>query len=107
MPYPEVFVGLQSPLGPLSRACIYKVMSLRFLSLGIEVLHHGPHVLRHNIDATRTCAKVNLVALREVGDFDLGELCETYSCYRSLYCLAVVARLAFKDREADATAIQT
>lgn len=96
-PYPEVFVGLHSPHHPLSRAGIYKVVSPRFLALGIEAIHHGPHALRHacatrliadgltlkeigdhlghrSTAATRTYAKVDLAALREVGDFDLGEL---------------------------------
>lgn len=96
-PYPEVFVGLHSPQRPLSRAGIYKVVSPRFLALGVEVIHHGPHALRHacatrliadgltlkeigdhlghrSTEATRTYAKVDLAALREVGDFDLGEL---------------------------------
>lgn len=95
--YPEVFVGLYSPQRPLSRAGIYKVVSPRLLALGIKVMHHGPHALRHacatrlvadgltlkeigdhlghrSAAATRTYAKVDLVALREVGDFDLGEL---------------------------------
>jgi integrase/recombinase XerD len=97
MPYPEVFVGLHSPHRPLSRAGIYKVVSPRFLALGIEVIHHDPHALRHacatrliadgltlkeigdhlghrSTEATRTYAKVDLAALRDVGDFDLGEL---------------------------------
>lgn len=96
-PFPEVFVGLHSPQRPLSRAGIYKVVSQRFLALGIKVIHHGPHALRHacatrliadgltlkeigdhlghhSTEATRTYAKVDLAALREVGDFDLGEL---------------------------------
>ena len=97
MPYPEVFIGLHSPHRPLSRAGIYKVVSPRFLALGIEAVHHGPHALRHacatrliadgltlkeigdhlghrSVEATRTYAKVDLAALRQVGDFDLGEL---------------------------------
>ncbi len=96
-PYPEVFIGLHSPQRPMSRSAIYKVVSKKFLALGIKVMHHGPHALRHacatrlvaegltlkeigdhlghsSADATRTYAKVNLAALREVGDFDLGEL---------------------------------
>ena len=96
-PYLEVFVGLRSPQRPLSRAGIYKVVSPRLLALGIKVIHYGPHALRHacatrlvadgltlkeigdhlghrSTEATRTYAKVDLTALREVGDFDLGEL---------------------------------
>ena len=97
MLYPEVFVGLHSPHRPLSRSAIYKIVSPRFLAVGIEAVHHGPHALRHacatrliadgltlkeigdhlghrSTEATRTYAKVDLAALREVGDFDLGEL---------------------------------
>ncbi|TAL85115.1 MAG: integrase [Candidimonas sp.] len=96
-PHPEVFISLHSPRRPLTRAAIYKVVSARFLALGIEVAHRGPHALRHacatrlvaegftikeigdhlghrSASATRTYAKVNLAALREVGDFDLGDL---------------------------------
>ncbi|GAC1422295.1 MAG: hypothetical protein NVSMB6_23850 [Burkholderiaceae bacterium] len=95
--YPEVFIGLHSPQRPLSRAGIYKVVSPRIIAHGIKVIHHGPHALRHacatrlvadgltfkeigdhlghrSTEATRTYAKVDLAALREVGDFDLGEL---------------------------------
>jgi integrase len=62
-----------------------------------QVIHHGPHALRHacatrliadgltlkeigdhlghrSTEAARTYAKVDLAALRAVGDFDLGEL---------------------------------
>jgi integrase/recombinase XerD len=95
--HPEVFIGLHSPRRPLTRAAIYKLVSRRFLALGIEVAHLGPHALRHacatrliaegltlkeigdhlghrSPAATRTYAKVDLAALREVGDFDLGDL---------------------------------
>jgi integrase/recombinase XerD len=96
-PYPAVFIGLHSPQRPLTRAAIYKIVSQKFLNLGIKVVHRGPHALRHacatrlvadgltlkeigdhlghrSTEATRTYAKVDLAALREVGDFDLGEL---------------------------------
>jgi len=92
-----VFIGLHSPRRPLTRVAIYKLVSRRFLALGIEVAHLGPHALRHacatrliaegltlkeigdhlghrSKAATRTYAKVDLAALREVGDFDLGDL---------------------------------
>lgn len=95
--YLEVFIGLHSPRRPLTRVAIYKLVSRRFLALGIEVVHLGPHALRHacatrliaegltlkeigdhlghrSTAATRTYAKVDLAALREVGDFDLGDL---------------------------------
>jgi site-specific recombinase XerD len=73
------------------------VVSRRFLALGVQVAHHGPHALRHacaarliadglslkeigdhlghrSTSATSIYAKVNLASLREVGDFDLGDL---------------------------------
>lgn len=96
-PHPEVFIGLNSPRRPLGRAGIYTVVSPRFLALGIQVAHRGPHALRHacaarlvaegltfkeigdhlghgSTSATSMYAKVDLAALREVGDFDLGDL---------------------------------
>jgi site-specific recombinase XerD len=95
--HPEVFIGLNSPHRPLTRAGIYTIVSPRFLALGIEVAHRGPHALRHacatrliaeglslkeigdhlghrSTSATRRYAKVDLAALHEVGDFDLGDL---------------------------------
>jgi site-specific recombinase XerD len=95
--HPEVFIGLNSPQRPLTRAGIYTIVSPRFLALGIEVAHRGPHALRHacatrliaeglslkeigdhlghrSTSATRTYAKVDMAALHEVGDFDLGDL---------------------------------
>ena len=67
------------------------------MTLGIQALHRGPHALRHacaarlvaegltmkeigdhlghrTTRATGTYAKTDLLALREVGDFDLGAL---------------------------------
>ena len=72
-------------------------MSQRLLALDIKAAHLGPHALRHacavkllvdgltlkeigdhlghrSTSATMTYTKVDLRALREVGDFDLGEL---------------------------------
>jgi len=95
--HPEVFLGLNSPRRPLGRSGIYKVVSPRILALGIEVARRGPHALRHacaarlvaegltfkeigdhlghrSSSATSAYAKVDLAALREVGDFDLGDL---------------------------------
>ncbi len=93
----EVFIGLHAPQRPITPMGIYSVVSRRFVALGIQVAHRGPHALRHacaarlvaegltlkeigdhlghrSVSATRTYAKVDLLALREVGDFDLGEL---------------------------------
>lgn len=96
-PHQEVFIGLNAPRRPLGRAGIYCVVSPRFLALGIQIAHRGPHALRHacaarlvaeglslkeigdhlghrSTSATSVYAKVDLAALREVGEFDLGEL---------------------------------
>jgi site-specific recombinase XerD len=93
----EVFIRLQAPRRPLTPASIYDVVSRRFLALGIQGAHRGPHALRHacaarlvadgltlkeigdhlghrSTSATRTYAKVDMASLREVGDFDLGGL---------------------------------
>ena len=95
--HPEVFIGLHAPRRPLGRAGIYKVVSPRFQALGVQLAHRGPHALRHacaarlvaegltlkeigdhlghrSTSATSTYAKVDLAALRQVGDFDLGDL---------------------------------
>ena len=73
------------------------MVSQRLHALGLSLPHYGPHILRHacathlleqglslkeigdhlghqNADATRLYAKVDLVGLRQVGDFDLGGL---------------------------------
>jgi integrase/recombinase XerD len=96
-PHPEVFISLLSPQRPIKRGAIYRVVSKRLLAFGVDIAHHGPHSLRHacatrliaqgatlkeigdhlghrSTSATLTYAKVNLAALRAVGDFDLGEL---------------------------------
>jgi integrase/recombinase XerD len=95
--HPQVFIGLRSPRRPLTTGGIYHIVRQRFDALGIRVAHRGPHALRHacaarlvadgmtlkeigdhlghrSASATRVYAKVNLSALREVGDFDLGDL---------------------------------
>jgi site-specific recombinase XerD len=93
----EVFIRLQAPHHPMTPSALYSIVSRRFETLGIQTLHRGPHALRHacaarlvaqgltlkeigdhlghrSVSATSTYAKVDLVGLREVGDFDLGEL---------------------------------
>lgn len=96
-PHPEVFIRLQAPRRPIRSQAIYHVVSQRLLALDIQAAHLGPHALRHacavklladgltlkeigdhlghrSTSATMTYTKVDLRALREVGDFDLGEL---------------------------------
>jgi integrase/recombinase XerD len=97
VPYPEVFIRLQAPHQPIGDGAIYHVVSERLRALGIKAAHLGPHALRHSCAArlladrltlkeigdhlghrsaaaTRIYTKVDLAALREVGDFDLGDL---------------------------------
>jgi len=95
--HPEIFLGLLAPHGPLSSGAMSALVRHRFMALDIQSLHRGPHALRHacaarlvaegltmkeigdhlghrTTRATGTYAKIDLIALREVGDFDLGDL---------------------------------
>lgn len=97
VPYPEVFIRIHAPRIPISAAGLYNIVSNRLRSLGIQAAHLGPHALRHacaakllsdglslkeigdhlghrSTSATMVYTKIDLAALREVGDFDLGEL---------------------------------
>jgi integrase len=91
----EVFLTLQAPIRPLRN--INYVVAHRLRPLGLSIPHPGPHALRHacathllaeglslkeigdylghqSPDATRIYAKVDLVGLCRVADFDLGGL---------------------------------
>ena len=93
----EIFLTLTSPYCPLSRSGLYDLVAARLKSLNVQCAHHGPHSLRHacaarlvaqglslkeigdhlghrSTSATRVYAKVDLLGLREVAAFDLGEL---------------------------------
>jgi integrase/recombinase XerD len=93
----ELFLTLRAPFRPLSTGAMYGLVSSRVAELGIESVHRGPHSLRHacaghlvgegfslkeigdhlghrSSFSTRTYAKVDLLGLREVARFDLGEL---------------------------------
>ena len=93
----ELFLTLKAPFRPLSAGGLYHVVSSRLSQLHIQSLRHGPHSLRHacashllaegfslkeigdhlghrSAYATRTYAKVDLVGLRAVANFDLGGL---------------------------------
>jgi integrase/recombinase XerD len=97
VPYPEVFIRLHAPRRPITPPCLYDTVRRRLRDLNIKAAHLGPHALRHacaaklladgltlkeigdhlghrSTSATRVYVKVDLDALREVGDFDLGEL---------------------------------
>jgi site-specific recombinase XerD len=97
VPHSEVFIRLQAPWRPIKPSSLYDIANHEFVALGIQTAHPGPHALRHacatrlladgltlkeigdhlghrSTSATRTYAKVDIVSLREVGDFDLGDL---------------------------------
>ena len=93
----EMFLRLRAPFRPLSAGGLYDMVRQRLDALGIRSLRRGPHALRHacaghllaeglslkqigdhlghrSADATRTYAKVDLAALREVAQLSLGGL---------------------------------
>jgi site-specific recombinase XerD len=93
----QVFLTLRAPIRPLRQA-LWAVVAKRLRSLGLALPHYGPHALRHACathllarglslkeigdhlghtdyqQATRIYAKVDLLGLRQVADFDLGGL---------------------------------
>src|SRR5215813_1117083 len=97
VPKREVFLTLKAPFHALSSGGLYDVVGDRLRALGMSLKHYGPHSLRHacatrllaeglsmkeigdhlghrKMDTTRVYAKVDLVGLRQVADFDLGDL---------------------------------
>jgi len=96
-PYSELFLTLRRPFRPMSLDCLSRMVRCRMRRLNIQVQRCGPHSLRHacatrllsygmsmkeigdylghrDPEATRIYAKVDLTALRQVADFDLGGL---------------------------------
>jgi site-specific recombinase XerD len=96
-PYREIFLTAIAPIKPLSPCGITSIVSRHLHSLNIPTNHYGPHSLRHacashllaeglslkeigdylghrDTNTTRIYAKVDLVGLRAVADFDLGGL---------------------------------
>ncbi|MBI2290752.1 MAG: tyrosine-type recombinase/integrase [Betaproteobacteria bacterium] len=96
-PCREIFLRLHAPFRPLSTGGLYDMVRQRLDALGICSLRRGPHALRHacaghllaegfslkqigdhlghrSAYATRTYAKVDLAALREVAQISLGGL---------------------------------
>lgn len=94
-PHREIFLTLKAPFRRLSAGALYHVVKSRISALHIDSRHRGPHCLRHacaghlvaegfslkevgdhlghrSAFATRTYAKVDLLGLREVANFDLG-----------------------------------
>jgi integrase/recombinase XerD len=90
----ELFLTLDPPFRPVYKA-LGEMVRQRLRTLNVSLPHYGPHALRHacaarllatglslkeigdqlghsHPDSTRIYAKVDLVGLREVADFDLG-----------------------------------
>jgi integrase/recombinase XerD len=90
----EVFLTLRAPFRPLPSGGLGGAVSRRLHALGVSLVHYGPHMLRHacathllsqglslkeigdhlgheSPETTRIYAKVDLIALRNVADFDL------------------------------------
>jgi integrase/recombinase XerD len=93
----EVFLTVLAPFRPLTANALGEIARRRFHALGLTLPHYGPHMLRHacathllakglslkevgdhlghvDPDTTRIYAKVDLTALRMVGDFPLEDL---------------------------------
>src|SRR3990167_401349 len=93
----EIFLCRRSPYRPLKPAAIYRIVSKRLKPLDLKIKHHGPHALRHacathlinegvslkevsdhlghqGLATTRVYAKLDLVHLRKVAEFNLGGL---------------------------------
>jgi site-specific recombinase XerD len=93
-PHRELFLSLHAPFRPV-HSTPWCLVARRLKSLGVSLPHYGPHALRHacaarllaagaslkeigdqlghvDPDTTRIYAKVDLVGLRQVADFELG-----------------------------------
>ncbi len=93
----EVLLTLRAPFRPLTNSALYQIVSRKLRALEVELSHFGPHSLRHacatrliqndfslkeigdhlghkNPETTRIYAKVDLNGLREVGNFDIGDI---------------------------------
>jgi integrase/recombinase XerD len=95
--YREIFLRMYAPRRPFRHGGLYGIVTKRFERLGIKSPRTGPHSLRHacathllaqgltltevgghlghrSADSTRIYAKVDMPALREVAELDLGGL---------------------------------
>lgn len=93
-PIKEVFLTTLAPYKELSVHTIYQIVEKRLRPMQLGIAHHGPHALRHgcathlintgiclnevrdhlgqlSMDAARIYAKVDLVSLRKISEFNL------------------------------------
>ena len=93
----NLFVSLYPPFRPIGPSIVWGIISRRLRKLDVRCRRKGPHTLRHacatqllqrgaslkeigdllghrDADSAAIYAKVNLPMLRQVADFDLGEL---------------------------------
>ncbi len=93
----EIFLCRRAPYRRLTSSCIYNIVSKQLKPLNLKIKHHGPHALRHacathlindgvslkeisdhlghqGLNTTRVYAKVDLVNLRKVAEFEIGDL---------------------------------
>lgn len=93
----EVFITRRAPHRPLTSSAIFQIVSKRLKPMKVNLKHHGPHALRHacatrlinegislkeisdhlgqrNMESSRIYTKVDLIHLRKVADFEIGDL---------------------------------
>ena len=93
----EVFLCMRSPYRPLTNSSVYQIVSRKLKPLNLSIKHHGPHALRHacathlinegvslkeisdhlghkGLETTRIYTKVDLVNLRKIAEFEIGDL---------------------------------
>jgi integrase/recombinase XerD len=93
----EVFLCRRAPYRRLTNSGVYRIVSMRLKPLGSSLRHYGPHALRHacathlinegvslkeisdqlghqGLETTRIYAKVDLTSLRQIAEFDIGDL---------------------------------
>lgn len=93
----EIFISCRAPHQPLATTAISDMVHVRWRPLNVKIRHFGAHSLRHacathllnkgaslkaisdhlghqSIESTRVYTKVDLMSLRKVADFKIGDL---------------------------------